>query len=135
MCLRKSRHRLDTGSHDKKLSIGLALNENYTSLPLSFENKSQEAIYQIKIISFEIILHATIIKSINTTSLVSAYLETNAVFSIVITIIMTSVIIGTSSFLTLATSKSSWSPPLVISRTISGNSGAGFTMQATPFEI
>jgi hypothetical protein len=72
-----ARHRLDTGSHDKKLSIGLALNENYTSLPLSFENKSQEPIvtkiYQIKIISFEILLHAIIIKSI--TSLVLAYLD------------------------------------------------------------
>jgi peptidoglycan/xylan/chitin deacetylase (PgdA/CDA1 family) len=68
-------------------------------------------------------------------SLVLAYLETNAVFSIVITIITGAIlIIGSSSFLTMATSESSWPVPLVISRTISiDGGGAGFTMQATPY--
>jgi hypothetical protein len=69
-------------------------------------------------------------------SLVLAYLETNAVFSIVTTIVIgTILILGSSSFLTMATGNSSWLVPLVISRTISVNSGAGFTIQATPYDF
>ncbi|HYA84969.1 MAG TPA: polysaccharide deacetylase family protein [Candidatus Bathyarchaeia archaeon] len=69
-------------------------------------------------------------------SLVLAYLETNAVFSIVITIITGAIlIIGSSSFLTMATSKSSWPVPLVNSRTLSINSYVGFTLQATPYDF
>jgi peptidoglycan/xylan/chitin deacetylase (PgdA/CDA1 family) len=56
------------------------------------------------------------------------------VLSIVITIISGAIlIIGSSSLLTMTTSKSYWPVLLAISRTVS--SGAGFTMQTTPYEF
>ncbi|HET7392029.1 MAG TPA: polysaccharide deacetylase family protein [Nitrososphaeraceae archaeon] len=85
--------------------------------------------YHLKFFSMQLLLNR-----LPPNSLVLAYLERNAVFSIVIAIITGAiVIIGSSSFLTMATSESSWPVPLVISRTISINGGAGFTMQATPY--
>jgi peptidoglycan/xylan/chitin deacetylase (PgdA/CDA1 family) len=73
-----------------------------------------------------------LLNRISPNNLVLAYLETNVVFSIVIAIITGAIlIIGSSSFLTLA--MSSWSVPLVISRTISFNGDGVFTMQAIPY--
>jgi len=68
-------------------------------------------------------------------SLVLAYLDTNTVFRIVITLISGAILLGSNSFLTMAMSKSAWHVPLIVSRTISINSVAGSTMQATPYDF
>jgi len=95
-------------------------------------NPWQQRFFELKSYDLKLFFMQLLLNQLAPNNLILAY----AVFSIVITIITGAIlIIGSNSFLTMATSNSSWLVPLVISRTLSINNGAGFTMQATPYDF